>query len=142
MAEILISLKSTTSGDAARDARTCLKPGHPICAMPDGHKWGRKEGLPNFFVLVLPGVDVSTVKRFVGADLVPAGADPIKNPSVQTLASRFSLDLNTLTPEEATEIQDTGRLVVQSLGARMKEQRTKVLDTTGFSLEAAKRRVR
>lgn len=68
MAEILIKAVSATSSDPEKDQRGCYKRGMPVVVMPDGHAWGRKEGLPNFVLLKLPGVSVERVRRFIEPD--------------------------------------------------------------------------
>lgn len=39
--------------------------GDPIVAMPDGHKWGSAERLPNFVSLDLEGVPVEEIRKFI-----------------------------------------------------------------------------
>ncbi|MFQ5354613.1 MAG: hypothetical protein ACE5DR_06665, partial [Thermodesulfobacteriota bacterium] len=50
MAELLIRLKDNTHSDAVKD-RMCYKRGDVVVVMPDGHEWGRAEGLPDFAVI-------------------------------------------------------------------------------------------
>lgn len=52
MAELLIRLKNNTNPDPAKD-RMCYKRGDIVVVMPDGHHWGRAEGLPDFAVVVV-----------------------------------------------------------------------------------------
>lgn len=85
MAELLVKAVDATHPDPAKDARGCYKRGDVVCVQPDGHEWGRLEGLPRFVVVKVPGVSVDqaeahlerseTRRRAVGiawADL-PAG---------------------------------------------------------------------
>jgi len=50
MAELLIRLKNNTHVDLAGD-RMCYKSGDIVVVKPDGHRWGRAEGLPDFAVI-------------------------------------------------------------------------------------------
>jgi len=50
MAELLIRLKNNTHSDPAKD-RMCYKRGDIVVVKPDGHHWGRAEGLPDFAVI-------------------------------------------------------------------------------------------
>jgi hypothetical protein len=42
--------------------------GQVVCIKPDGHKWGKKERLPKFIVVKLPGVSVDSVRQYMQAD--------------------------------------------------------------------------
>jgi hypothetical protein len=42
--------------------------GDPIVVKPDGHVWGREEGLPNYVSLDLDGVPKELVKQFIVPD--------------------------------------------------------------------------
>jgi len=50
MAELLIRLKNNTHVDPVKD-RMCYKQGDIVVVKPDGHQWGRAEGLPGFAVI-------------------------------------------------------------------------------------------
>ena len=50
MAELLIRLKDNTHADPVKD-RMCYKQGDVVVVKPDGHVWGRAEGLPDFAVI-------------------------------------------------------------------------------------------
>ena len=59
MAELLIKAINASHPDPVKDRRGCYKRGDIVVVMPDGHEWGAKEGLPNFFKVKIPGVEVS-----------------------------------------------------------------------------------
>lgn len=55
MCEILVKAVDVTSLDREKDA--CLyKRGYPVVVMDDGHRWGREECPPKFYIVKLPGV--------------------------------------------------------------------------------------
>jgi hypothetical protein len=56
MAEILI---------AARDRPSGYKKGDPVIAKPDGWRWRRREGLPNFWQIAVSGLPVALVQAHI-----------------------------------------------------------------------------
>ena len=81
MAEILIKAVDSSVPDSVDKWYAA----RPVVAMPDGHGWGSKEGLPEFYLIKVPGVSVDDVKAYleewnhvptidvVGSDLVVDG---------------------------------------------------------------------
>lgn len=65
MAEILVKAVDAEHSDPQKDARGCYKRGMPVVVMPDGHRWGKKEGLPKFVIIKMPGVPVETVQKYI-----------------------------------------------------------------------------
>jgi hypothetical protein len=77
MAELLVKVSKHWMDDLAQadvdklseakkehyNARTQI--GDIVVVKRDGWPWGREEGLPNFIVVKLPGVDVKTVEHFI-----------------------------------------------------------------------------
>jgi len=63
MAELLIRLKNNTHVDPVKD-RMCYKRGDIVVVMPNGHVWGKEEGLPDFAVVVVDR-SVKFMKRFI-----------------------------------------------------------------------------
>lgn len=55
MAELLIKALSATSADPQKDA-ALYKQGDVVVIMPDGHVWGSKETLPDFWRVRVAGV--------------------------------------------------------------------------------------
>lgn len=66
MAELLVLNKSNQRGDAGDAGRYCR--GDVVCVQPDGHKWGSKEGLPDFVVVKLPGVPAEQLQDLMEPD--------------------------------------------------------------------------
>lgn len=78
MAELLI-----LNRDATPDAHS-YKRGDIVVVMPDGHEWGRAEGLPDFIRASLPGVAAGAIRNAVmlphetpAAELAPAAVRAI-----------------------------------------------------------------
>jgi hypothetical protein len=68
MAELLILAFDTNNKDAALDV-FAYKKGHVISVQPDGHKWGKEECLPKFYIVKLPKVDVKDVQKYLEAKM-------------------------------------------------------------------------
>lgn len=79
MAEVLIALQSTSHPDPAIDRRGCWKAGMPVAVAPDGHEWGAREGLPRFFVVRLPGIEVDQIRGYVQEEYDPEDYQPTSN---------------------------------------------------------------
>ncbi len=70
MCEILVKLVDQTyPTDSVKDAAGCYKRGDPVVIMPDGHEWGREEGLPKFIVVKVPGISVANAMQYVTSTL-------------------------------------------------------------------------
>ncbi len=74
MAEILVKAIDSTHPDSTIERQGCYKRGMPVAVMPDGHQWGRKEKLPAFVVIKIPGVSPATVQKYIEPE-VDAGGD-------------------------------------------------------------------
>lgn len=65
MCEILIKAIDAIHPDPVKDRRGCYKRGDFVTVQPDGHKWGKKETLPHFVVVKIPGIDPKIVRELV-----------------------------------------------------------------------------
>lgn len=65
MAELLVKAVSATHPDPIKDAQGCYKRGDIVDVRPDGFEWGKSEGLPNFVVIKVPGVDHTSNKHLM-----------------------------------------------------------------------------
>jgi hypothetical protein len=117
MSEILIKAFDNTHSDPIKDQRGCYKKGMPVVVMEDGHIWGSSEGLPNFYVLKLPGISVDRVRHFINPETEDGGIDERGHPIVNTVRRRtwriFIEDLpqgaiNKLNTEGYITIANTG----------------------------------
>lgn len=52
---------------AKKDRAGCYKAFDPVVVMPDGHVWGREEGLPKFWIVKIPGMTVDTARRWIAS---------------------------------------------------------------------------
>jgi hypothetical protein len=57
--------------DERKYERSHNVPGDPISVMPDGHEWGREEGLPNFASLDMDGVPVKEMAQYCVSEESP-----------------------------------------------------------------------
>ena len=66
MAEFLVMAVNTfnPNHDAAKDKQAMFKIGDFVIDMPDGHPWGKEEGLPHFCVVKVPGLPVETSQQY------------------------------------------------------------------------------
>lgn len=63
MAEVLVRAVDNTHSDPVIDAVHCFKAGDVVFVAEDGHSWGSKEALPDFYVVKLPGVSQADVQH-------------------------------------------------------------------------------
>jgi hypothetical protein len=63
VAELLIKARDASHDDPETDRRGCYKRGDVVTVQDDGHPWGRKEGLPNFIILRIPGAARALAER-------------------------------------------------------------------------------
>lgn len=68
MAELLLKASYVQHPDPEEDALR-YKPGMVVAVMPDGHPWGTAEGLPNFYLLKLPGIAVDKVQKYLNSPI-------------------------------------------------------------------------
>ncbi len=63
MAEVLV--KATSAFDILHPQSEMALPkrGMPIVIMPDGHRWGVSEGLPDYVVIKTPGMAVAAINH-------------------------------------------------------------------------------
>ena len=64
MAEALIRVGGASHADPAVDRAGCYKHGDVVLFKPDGHEWGRLEGLPTFVRIRIPGVGVEVTEAW------------------------------------------------------------------------------
>lgn len=108
MAEFLIKAVDATHADPEKHARGCYKRGDIVCVMPDGHQWGRLEGLPNFVVLKIPGV--SHIKAAAYMESHEDRTDPVN--TVTLLRRKFRLRVDDVPAAIKRELRDTGSVTL------------------------------
>lgn len=81
MAEFLIKVSDNMHNDPVKSLRGCYKRGDIVVVMPDGHAWGKEEGLPLFYIVKVPGLSVALVRNLLAGEpdfLDPTGKGIIK----------------------------------------------------------------
>jgi len=99
MAELLIRLKNNTNADPVKD-RMCYKRGDIVVVKPDGHHWGRAEGLPHFAVIQTDRT-VTQMEKFLAVHETPQSYTE-EIPSIEwvKMQSRGSYGMFTAKPTE------------------------------------------
>lgn len=98
MAEFLIKARNATHADPVKDARGCYKRGDIVVVMPDGHLWGSKEGLPDFVIVKVPGVDHERARKYLAQEPV--------------LRRRFRIRVDDVPLTIRNQLRDTGQVTV------------------------------
>jgi len=80
MCELLVKAQDSTAAESAGKWRA----GRIVAVMPDGHEWGDKEGLPDFYLIKVPGVTVDAAKAYL--------AEWNHDPAFELTASQVSTD--------------------------------------------------
>jgi len=107
MAELLIKAVDATIPDPTKDQRGCYKRGDIVVVMPDGHTWGKEEGLPKFVIVKIPGLSVAAVKQYAESEY-PLG-DRSQKP---VRRRRFKVPIDDLPANIKNEALNTGVVTV------------------------------
>ena len=84
MARLLIKAVDATHLDRTKDKRGCYKEWDVVVVAPDSHVWGRKEGLPAFYRVDIPGASVeslswlTTTDEELPSEFIPASLAPLQ----------------------------------------------------------------
>lgn len=105
MAEILVKAVDATNPDPVKDAAGCYKRGDPVVIMPDGHPWGREEGLPKFWIVKVPGATVAQLQQYVDALLAADGETRVRRRA-------WSLDTARMSGGVRNTLNNTGTITV------------------------------
>lgn len=76
MAELLVKAIDGTNPDPAGDA-LCYKSGDIVVVAADGHLWGRRECLPDFLVVRIPGVSVEEAGQYLAPVYLAPAVEPV-----------------------------------------------------------------
>ena len=110
MAELLILAFDTSNKDPERDV-FAYKKGHVISVQPDGHKWGKEECLPKFYIVKLPKVSVETVNKFMSAKM-----DTQNLENTEPIAIRkYKLDVANLPTAIKTALERDGVITINKV---------------------------
>lgn len=93
---------------AKKDRAGCYKAFDPVVVMPDGHEWGREEGLPKFWIVKIPGMAVETARRWIASWM------DTTNPEKPTALQRrlYRLDRTKIPQNILTTLNSTGVISV------------------------------
>jgi hypothetical protein len=111
MAECLVKAISVTNIDPVKDIRGCYKSGDVVVVMPDGHLWGASEGLPNFWIVKVPGATVAQLEIYL--DPVTAVDPPELGGRTRVIRRRrWFADISQLTGGSRNTLLATGVISV------------------------------
>lgn len=91
-----------------KDARGCYKKGDIVVVMEDGHRWGKKEGPPNFVIVKIPGVSVEAARKYIEAHTDTA--DPL-NP-VALARRKYTIRVDDMPASAKEQIAKKGEVTV------------------------------
>lgn len=89
MAEFLIKARDPVDlpKDAEKRSR-CYRRGDVVVVMPDGHKWGKDEGLPKFVLVKIPGMPAEKARDYISSHYRDTGLLDSKGRPVLKLVTR------------------------------------------------------
>lgn len=114
MAEILIKAQNNSHPDAEKSRRGCWKRGYPVVVMPDGHPWGKEEGLPKFYILKVPLISVDKIRKYITPQYVTDSSEEGKA-IYRRRCWKFRLDDMPLLAK--TKLDLTGMLTIKATDA-------------------------
>lgn len=109
MAELLIKAVDATHADPEKDVRGCYKRGDIVLAMPDGHEWGAKEGLPTFVIVKVPGLNHTKVQAYLDSAY---DYDAELDDAVPVVRRKFRIRVDEIPNAIKRELRDTGSVTV------------------------------
>lgn len=109
MAELLILAFDTSNKDAALDV-FAYKKGHVISVKPDGHKWGKEECLPKFYIVKLPKVSVADVQKYLDAQM-----DTLGSATEKIAIRRYQVDVGTIPTAIKNTLETDGVISISKL---------------------------
>lgn len=112
MAQILVKAVDATNPDPENDRRGCYKRGMPVVVMPDSHTWGRKEGLPKFVIIKIPGVPVDTVRKHIEPQLEDTPDEKGSYPIYRRRLWKFRFD--DMPTAALKKLRDNGELTIKA----------------------------
>lgn len=98
MAELLILARDAEAVKDKHKDNGWTK-GDVVAVMPDGHRWGKRECPPRFYIVKVPGADVKEFADYATSRVIDTGlVEPDgKTPILRMIAPRnFKIDINEL----------------------------------------------
>ena len=123
MCEVLVKwVDRVHPTDTVKDRRGCYKKGDPAAVMPDGHEWGRKERLPIFVVVKIPGVNARDLAEtllgpeYDGDKMVlaidPAGVPYVTDERLRLTRCRCFFNRAGLAARQRTDLDRDGEITL------------------------------
>lgn len=109
MAEILIKSIDAVHSNPEKD-KGCYKRGDIVDVRPDGHPWGREEGLPKFVIVKIPGLDPATVMHLMSMN--EDRTDPERPMLLARRLWRVLVDSESLPSSIKNALKNTGQVTV------------------------------
>ncbi len=92
MPELLIKAIDASHPNPMKDA-ACYKRGYVVAIMPDGHVWGREEGLPTFLRVIVYDMTIDELQQLLLAKPSPTEVDAEGNP-IDLARRRYFIDVD------------------------------------------------
>lgn len=123
---------------AARDLESGYRQGDPVAALPDGHIYGAREGLPDFWIVRVPSISLSIAQQAVEdlweaalpGDLELQSADPVDR-RIRRHRRKIRLFIDELPTPVRNELARTGETSLSLGQARSIARRLLYNRTTG-----------
>jgi len=111
MCEILVKAIDAINKDPDKDRRGCYKRHYPVVVFEDGHKWGKEEGPPKFYIVKIPGVSAKEMQKYCEPEYVT----PQITPEPELYRRReWHIDEGLLSPQQLSNIQLSNELTLNS----------------------------
>ena len=104
-AEFLVKAIDAVHADSVKDKRGCYKRGDVVVVMPDGHVWGKAEGLPKFVIVRVPGLAVDAARKYLESEMDAASENIITR-------RKFKLLLDNVPISIKNQLKSTGEVTV------------------------------
>lgn len=89
MAELLLKRTQATNSDKIKQDRGCYGPGDIVVAMPDGHTWGKEEGLPKFWIIRCPEIPQEKLEYYISPKNDPNTKERLARRQYQVLVDQL-----------------------------------------------------
>jgi len=99
--------------------RARYQKGYPVVVMPDDHIWGRMEGLPDFFVVKMPGVKIEEAKKYIEECMVFTGLDKEGRPIMKMQNRRkWKIEVDEFPREVGDKAMTVGEITINDSGLK------------------------
>lgn len=105
--EIAVKAVEAAHPDPEKDRRGRTKIGMPVVIHDDGHVWGSKEGLPNYYHIKIPLVSKERVQKYLQPQMDATGTNVYR-------ARLWRIRVEDLPVAAQTKLQTTGELIIKA----------------------------